>query len=102
MANRFINSVENFKKSYKNADKTPEKIASDSKTLDMDTNEHFRFQELKSLAQIHGVITLDEAQYIYTNLGETVSTFNSQPIWVKACLTTVFKTLLKMKIERKF
>lgn len=100
--NRFINSVENFKAAYSKVEKTPEKIASDSKTLDMDINEHFRFQELKSLAQLHGVITLDEAQFIYSNLGETVSTFNSQPIWVKACLTTVFKTLLKMKIERKF
>jgi len=100
--NRFINSVENFKAAYSKVEKTPEKIASDSKTLDMDTNEHFRFQELKSLAQLHGVITLDEAQFIYNNLGETVSTFNSQPVWIKACLTTVFKTLLKMKIERKF
>lgn len=100
--NRLLESVENFKAAYEKSDKTPEKIAAVSKVLDMDTNEHYRFQELKSLAQLHGVITLDEAQFIYNNLGETVSTFNSQPVWIKACLTTVFKTLLKMKIERKF
>lgn len=100
--NRLLDSVNNFKAAYDKSDKTPEKIAIVSKCLDMDTNEHCRFQELKSLAQLHGIINLEESQFIYNNLGETVSTFNSQPIWIKACLTTVFKTLLKMKIERKF
>jgi len=39
------------------------------RAMDLEPAEYARFQELKSLAQAHGVISLDEAQTIYAALG---------------------------------
>ena len=65
--------------------------------LDMDVSEHCLFQERKSLAQASGKLTLEEAQTVYAYLGNTVTTFNEQPIAVKAVLTNLFAELLGVK-----
>ena len=62
--------------------------------LDMSTAEHAMFQTRKSAA-IGTKLTQDEAQSIYGYLGESVDTFNRQPIAVKHVLTSVFASLIK-------
>ena len=64
------------------------------KTLDMDFEEHAKFQTLKS-GVMGSLLTTDEAQVLYCYLGETPSVFNGQPVAVKAVLTQVFAELLK-------
>jgi hypothetical protein len=70
------------------------------RALDMDIAEHAKFQELKSLAMLNGIITEKEAQTIYVCLSETVSTFNRQPVAVKAVLTGLFRELLEQRLNR--
>jgi hypothetical protein len=40
-------------------------------------------------------LSLDEAQTVYMYLGESVDTFNKQPLEVKIVLTQLFQELLK-------
>ena len=72
-----------------------------NKALCMELGEYCRFQELKSFAVAAGTLTLEEGQTIYGFLGESVETFNSRPIAVKAVLTKVFQELLSMQIPPK-
>ncbi len=69
--------------------------------LDMELQEYCKFQELKSLAVASRILTLEEGMTIYTSLGETVETFNSQPIHVKVVLTQLFAELLSQRIGGK-
>ena len=69
-------------------------------TLDMDLEEYVKFQELKSLASQNGDLTSDEAQTVYGYLGETLETFNNQPVEVKSVLIQLFKELLGRQISR--
>jgi len=66
--------------------------------LDMEFDEYVRFQELKSLAVIHNTLTLEEGQTVYVYLGNCPDTFNSQPVHVKAVLTSLFKELLERSV----
>ncbi len=77
---------------------TQEKVDKCSDDLDMEMMEYIKLQELKSLAVVSGILTPDEGQTIYASLGETLETFNDQPVWVKAVLTNVFKELLELHI----
>lgn len=65
-----------------------------SSDLDMDFEEYCRFQELKSLAAVEGVLSQEEAMTVYSLLGETVDTFNDQDWATKAVLTKIFLELL--------
>ncbi len=76
--------------------------ALDKLNTDMDFEEHFRFQELKSHAYMHGLITLDEANLLYRELGGAVSVFNSKAVHVKVALTNFFHELLELKIKGAF
>ena len=80
---------------------TQERLDSLYKSLDMDLEEFCRFQSLKSLAFAGGKLTLDEAQTIYLSLGESVESFNAQPLAVKSVLTQIFQELLEMRIRAK-
>lgn len=62
--------------------------------LDMDLGEFCRLQELKSLAQLEGRLTQDEAQTVYGFLGNTPDHFNRQPVEAKTVLTMLFGELL--------
>lgn len=68
-----------------------------TKALDLDFEEYFRFQELKSLAVAEDVLTPEEGQTIYTLLGNMPDCFNRQDYAVKATLTKVFLELMKAK-----
>ena len=77
---------------------TTEKVADTCKVLDMDILEYVKFQEIKSLAVATGKLTLDEGQCVYACLGQSVETFNRQPVHVKSVLTNLFQELLTARI----
>lgn len=79
---------------------TKAKVKDAAKALDMSIEEHAKFQTLKSLAVAEEKLTLDEGQTIYVALGETVSTFNKQPVHVKSVLTNLFQELLSARIKK--
>jgi hypothetical protein len=80
---------------------TAEKVRDVHKTLDMDIGEHAKFQTLKTLAVAQGLLTLEEGISIYAALGESVQTFNNQPIHIKSVLTSFFAELLKAQIQQR-
>lgn len=79
---------------------TPLKIANMDKTLSMDSGEHARFQELKSLALCDGTLTVDEANHVYALLGPSVENFNRQEVAVKVILTKLFQELLTKRLRK--
>ena len=64
-------------------------------SLDMAIDEYCKFQELKSLAVLEDRLTIDEGMTIYNCLGNSVETFNNQPVHVKSVLTSLFMTLMQ-------
>jgi hypothetical protein len=85
----------------KEGKKTQEELDKMSVTFNLPLDEYVRFQELKSLASVTNIITLDEAQTIYEYLGESPDTFNSQPLAVKLVLTKLFSELLSFSFSQK-
>jgi hypothetical protein len=79
---------------------TQEKVNATHKILDMEFLEFVKFQELKSAACMDK-LTMEEAQLIYTYLGETPEHFNQQPVEVKAVLTQIFGELLGSRIAAR-
>ena len=64
------------------------------KDLDLDSLEHCRFQEHKSLAVTEGKLTLEEGMTVYRALGGVPDVFNTQPLHIKVVLTNLFGELL--------
>jgi len=73
---------------------TEQAVAKTNESLNMSINEYCKFQEAKSLAVASGKLSADEGMTIYNSLGESVETFNGQPVHVKAVLTKIFSELL--------
>ena len=68
--------------------------------LDMEFDEYFVFQNQKSIAQMEGRLSLEEAQTVYMYLGEGgVCRFNNQSLPVKYVLTEVLSVLLRQATE---
>ena len=80
---------------------TKAKVKATAKAMDMTIEEYVRFQTLKSLAVANEKLTADEGQTVYAALGESVSTFNGQPVHVKCVLTGLFQELLKAEVARR-
>lgn len=78
---------------------TKEQVEKARKGYDMGVMEYCKFQELKSVASMEGILTLEEATTVYNYLGESVETFNRQNIAVKHVLTEVFAMLLKKRMS---
>lgn len=78
---------------------TAEKVAESCASLDMEFDEYVRFQSLKSLAVADQSITPEEGQTIYIALGESLDTFNGQPVHIKAVLTGIYKEMLGKEIR---
>lgn len=101
--NRILNQVhqseETIRRKLESGELTHERVNKLSKELDMNFEEWTRFQELKSNAS-GSILSPDEAQTIYAYLGNTLETFNNQPVAVKATCTQVFKELLDRRITR--
>jgi hypothetical protein len=71
-----------------------EKIVSLSRSLNIDINEYIVFQEKKSLAHASGVLTLNEANYVFGVLGSGPDDFNRQPLPVKVTITKLMAELM--------
>jgi hypothetical protein len=69
----------------------------DSTKFDMSIREYVLLQERKSLAHANGAITFEEAQTIYGYLGESVNTFNNQPVAVKMVMTKVLAEMIGVR-----
>jgi|SRR6185437_1327309 len=80
---------------------TAERVRGLHQTLDMDLNDYAKFQTLKTLAVAQGLHTPEEGQSVYVCLGESVQTFNEQPIHVKSVLTSFFAELLTAQIRQR-
>jgi len=65
-----------------------------AKKLEMGLGEYAKFQELKSLAVANGDLSSDEGNAVYRYLGNSLDTFNSQPVEIKIVLTTLLGELL--------
>jgi hypothetical protein len=77
---------------------TAEEMEKVSKSMDIEFDEYTCFQNLKSQAYMAGFLNLEEAQTIYTYLGEGgPDKFNSQGLAVKVILTKIFSELLTWK-----
>lgn len=92
MKNRIHNAINRFAKALEGEDSS--KLKELSKKLDMTIEEHARTQNLKSIAQLEGTITLEEANTIYNILGTTVGHFNAQSLAAKVAVTSLVKELL--------
>lgn len=97
--NRIQNAIDKIERSITgkiiNGEISKEEVERLKSSFDMTISEHWRFQELKSLAVMDGRLSLDEAQYVYNLLGNAVSRFNKQSLGVKVTLTQLFKELLQ-------
>ena len=99
--NRISAAIEKMKVQVESKNLPPEKIASVSKSLDMEFDEFVVFQTQKNVAMMHGKLTLEETQTVYGYLGETLEHFNAQAVHVKAVLTKLLCELLNQKIKAK-
>lgn len=92
MMNRIVDTISQVEKQL--AFVGGEKQAALHRKLDMSLEEYVQFQQTKSQAQALGIISLEEAQMIYSYLGESVGVFNKQTLAVKVVLTKLFQELL--------
>ena len=74
---------------------TAAKVEDARRALDIDPADYARFQELKSLAFVNGLLTDEEAQFVYRLLGVVPATFNDQDVAIKSVLTQLFKELME-------
>jgi len=96
--NRIITAIDKITEQIKTKNLPQDKSESLNKALDMSLEEYCKFQDLKSVASISDILTMDEAMTIYNYLGNTPEQFNNQPLAVKVVLTQIFKELLDRHI----
>ena len=105
MSNRILAAFDRMQKQIaqriKDGITTQSAVDKMDRALDMDFLEYVKFQEMKTLAYLEKSLSFDEAQSVYACLGETVETFNNQPVHVKAVLTQLFKELLEKKMRNR-
>jgi hypothetical protein len=74
-----------------------ERLTELSGKLNVTFEEWVAWQGAKSLAQANGRLSLENACYIYNQLGAGPEDFNNRPVAVKIALTQVFAKLLEPK-----
>jgi hypothetical protein len=75
----------------------PQTVKEAEKTLVLNADEFVSFQNLKSLAQIKGIISLEDSLFIYNALGS----WDSQTVGTKFVLTKLHADLIKARIQGK-
>jgi hypothetical protein len=73
----------------------PETVKQAEKSLALSIQELVSFQELKSIAQMSGLIDLETTQFIYNALGA----WDRQTVGTKFILTKLHADLLKAKMK---
>ena len=99
--NRIHLAISRMEEKIRSKNLPQDKLLEIAKSLDMQMDEYMSFQNLKSVASQTGKLTLEEAQTIYSYLGNTLEQFNRQPLAVKAVLTQIFKELLDSHIGQR-
>jgi hypothetical protein len=101
--NRVYSSIEKTKQiiadRIEKGQTTAEKVESYRRSLDFTFDEFAAFQELKSVAMVEGKLTAEEAQLVYSYLGNTPEHFNSQSVEVKHVLTKIYVELLEKRMK---
>lgn len=92
----FVDMIPVVEKSFEKL--SPEKYAEFDRLLNMSFAEWVMFQEKKSLAQAEGRMSVENALWVYEQLGGDVSVFNSRPAAVKYLMTQIFKKLLEPRV----
>jgi hypothetical protein len=75
----------------------PKKVKEAEKSLTLSVAEFANFQTLKSLAQIKGIISLEDSLLIYNALGN----WDKQTVGTKFVLIKLYADLLKAKMQGK-
>jgi hypothetical protein len=99
--NRVTAMIEKLQNKLMTDNPSLEKQETASKGLDLTFAEHTRFQEMKSLAQLQGKLSLDEANVIYRYLGPSPDTFNSQALAAKLALSLLIGELITETAKEK-
>jgi hypothetical protein len=77
-------------------DKMPaEDRAKSEESTKLTYQQHFAFQEIKSLASSSGYIALEDAMVLYRWLGQTETVFNKQPLEVRSLTLMLLGALMK-------
>lgn len=76
----------------------PEKLEQVNKALNITSDELFTWQELKSVAQASGKITLEVSLFLFEAIGQTPKHFNKQSIAKKYLVTNIMKNLMEWKL----
>ncbi len=99
MANRILASILQVRNRQSTVSK--EQLEQFSKDCNMNMEEYSMLQNYKSIASTNGTLTLEEAQYVYGLMGETLSTFNNQPFAEKYVLTKLLQELMAQQLKRR-
>jgi hypothetical protein len=94
--NALSNLIDSVDEKFKGIE--PEKVNAAVKSLSMTVEEFVSFQNLKTLAQLKGVISLETAQFIYNALGH----WEQQTPGTKLILTKLHADLLKGHMQHQF
>ena len=94
--NRVVRSANEIAAAIVDKNPSPEVLADLNRKFDMEFGEFCHLQEVKSLAVANGILTPEEGQYIYQQMGEQPSTFNGRPLPVKIAITKMMGELLAM------
>ena len=99
--NRVTAMIEKLQNKLMTDNPSLEKQETASNGLNLNFVEHTRFQEVKSLAQLQGKLSLDEANVIYRYLGPSPDTFNSQALAAKLALSLLIGELIAETAKEK-
>lgn len=86
---RTINAINEFVNSQENS----HLLEKTAHNLDINVEELVMYQETKSRAQLHGLLSLEEALTLYKFIGHSCETFNNQPWQEKLAVTLILKKL---------
>lgn len=75
----------------------PEKAVELSRKLDIDFSEYCRFQDLKSLAQLDGRLSLAESMTVFVILGNSPDHFNAESLVNKIVVTQILAAIMGVK-----
>ncbi len=99
MVNRILQSILQVRE--RQSKLSPAQLEQYSKDCNMNMEEYSMLQNYKSLASTNGTLTLEEAQYVYGLMGETLETFNNQSFAEKYVLTKLLQELMAQQLKKR-
>lgn len=99
--NRIQSAIDRMTENVKGKNLPQERLDEMNKSLDMPLEDFCKFQEMKSVAMMEGILTTDEAQTVYVLLGETPDTFNARTLAEKYVLSQLLAELCARRIKAR-